>query len=342
VGLSGWVLRGGLPALSLKGTPDQRESAEVQARRHETNCGSILVVPVRSSDRLLATITAINLPEEPDFTDDDVETMMVLAFSTAMLIENAKVQADLQLSRDMSEVSLAQHSEQNDMKDKLFTILAHDLRGPVGNLSVLLGVVSETEMSVEELREVVQEGHRSATQTYNLLDNLLGWVRSQMDEVRVLHTRFLAVKSLVPVQLWMEPQAKMKQITLTLDCPEALTVAADQRMFETIIRNLVSNAVKYSHENSTITIRGKPIGDAVAIEVEDRGEGVSPEKLKELFGRRTVASTLGTQGERGSGLGLMFCADLARALGGHLEAESTVGVGSTFRLVLSDPVDGEL
>jgi signal transduction histidine kinase len=341
-GLSGWVLKGGAPALSSKLVPDPRESESVRARRRETNCGSILVVPVRNNERLLGTITAINLPDERDFDEDDVEKMMVLALSAGVLIENAKLLADVKLSRDVAEASRVQLSEQNVMKDKLFTILAHDLRGPVGNLSVLLGVVAETPMSGEDFHDILLESQRSATQTYNLLDNLLGWVRAQMDEVKVLHTRFRLYESLVSVQLWMEPQASVKNIAIRLECPPEMTVAGDQRMSETIVRNLVSNAVKYSREGSEVVIRVLNRDESVLVEVIDQGQGLPPEKLKELFGRRQVASSVGTGGERGSGLGLMFCADLARAQGGYLEAESVVSVGSTFRLVLPDPVEGEL
>jgi signal transduction histidine kinase len=327
-GLSGWVLRSGIAALSPKTNPDPR--------------GSVLIAPVRNNQRLLATITAVNPPGEHEFEEGDLETIQAFAFSAAVLIENARLLADLQLSRDLAEVSRIRLAEQNEMKDKLFTILAHDLRGPVGSLSALLGVVEDSPMSVDEIREVVHEGHRSASQTYSLLDNLLGWVRAQMDEVKVLRTRFLAARSLDSVLEWMEPQAKMKGITLELECPPEMTVTADQRMFETIVRNLVSNAVKFSAENTVVTVRGLARGEAGVVEVEDRGEGMAPERLEQLFQHRAVQSELGTRGERGSGLGLMFCADLARALGGTLEAQSTVAKGSTFRLVLPDPVEGEL
>ena len=247
----------------------------------------------------------------------------------------ARLEAELKLKAKKLE-------EQNTMKDRLFIILAHDLRGPVGNLNTLLNFISDQPMDTADFKTLVEEGKKSSSQTYNLLENLLGWVRAQIDEVVALRVRAVVFHTLVAVQDWMETQAKAKQIKIHVDCPKGLTVITDQRMFETIVRNLVSNALKFSPAGSTVTLKGRAVEGSVLVEVVDQGTGIPPEKIARLFQGQKVDSSVGTIGERGNGLGLMFCFDLARSLEGRIEVESEVGKGSTFRLIQPDMVDEEL
>ena len=130
-----------------------------------------------------------------------------------------------------------------------------------------------------------------------------------------------------------------KRIELTVEAPANLSVWVDERMLETVVRNLVSNAVKYSPAGSSVELRGRPEDGSTVIEVTDHGEGIPAEKVEHLFGSRRVESKPGTEGERGTGLGLMFCADLTATMGGQLEVTSQMGVGSTFRLSLPDRID---
>lgn len=334
-GLTGWVLREGRPALSSKETPELRESDASWRRRQETDCGGILVVPLRYNDKVLGTMTAINRLDQRDFDEEDVEVMELFADYCAIVIENTR----LFLEHKQAERSLMQ---QNAMKDKLFTILAHDLRGPIGNTCVLLSLISGQLKDSQDLSDILEEGTKSAYQTYNLTENLLGWIRGQIGEVAALQSRIAVLPCLNNVQAWLEPQAKTKHLDLVVECSPQLTVVADEGMLQTIVRNLVSNAIKYSPEGATIHVRGRAKDDSILVEVEDRGAGIPADKLATLFGVHQVDSQPGTSGERGNGLGLMFCADLAKNLAGRLEAASTVGQGSTFRLVLPDALDGEL
>lgn len=334
-GLTGWVLREGRPAISSKDHPDPRESHAVAQRRRLTNCGSVLVVPLRTNARILGTMTAINRPDQRNFDEDDAEIMALFADYCAILIENTR----LFLEQKRIERTLL---AQNAMKDKLFTILAHDLRGPIGNTCVLLGLISGQLKDSADLAEILEEGTKAAYQTYNLTENLLGWIRGQIGEVSVLRDRIPVHPSLENVQSWLEPQARAKSISLLVECPAHLTVVADEGMLQTIVRNLVSNAIKYSPEGAPIRVVGRAEEGSIVIEVIDVGAGIPEEKLTTLFGVHQVDSKPGTNGERGNGLGLMFCADLARNLGGILNAESRVGEGSTFRLSLPDALDGEL
>lgn len=234
------------------------------------------------------------------------------------------------------------YRRQNELKDRLFTILAHDLRGPIGNLGVMLGMACDQPMDSADLQEILGESRQAALRTYNLVENVLGWVRSQIEEVAALRERLPLRRPLVSVQIWLEATAKAKGVRLIVDCHESLTVVGDERMVETVVRNLVSNAVKYSPRNSIVVLRGRIDHGCLLVEVVDQGVGMPAEKVSELFENRQNKSQPGTSGEGGNGLGLMFSADLAKTLGGHLEAESVLGKGSTFRMVLPDELDGEL
>lgn len=341
-GLSGWVLQNGKSALSPKGTLDPREAPEVHQRRVQTNCGSIIVVPLKVGSRTLGTMTAINAVQEPDFTSEDVSLMEMFADYCAIVIQNART--FLQLKASHQEVdSLNKALQRRDsLKDNLFTILAHDLRGPVGNTALILDMVSDQIGSHEELGEILKLGSQSAHQTFNLLENLLSWVRSQIEGVEVLQVQVVIREVLENVIGWLAPMATKKGVRIFLDCPGYLGLKTDQATLETILRNLLSNAIKYSGVGSQILVRSRSESDRILIEVEDFGSGMPQEKVAKLFGRTKMDSQRGTSGEPGNGLGMMFCTDLAASIDGRLEAESVVGEGSTFRLVLIAPIDGEL
>lgn len=246
------------------------------------------------------------------------------------------------IQRRQYEEVTEKYRRQNELKDRLFTILAHDLRGPIGNLSVMLGMACDQPMDSADLHEILSESRQAALRTYNLVENVLGWVRSQIEEVAALRERIPLLRPLVAVQIWLEATAKAKGIHLIVDCHDSLTLVGDERMVETVVRNLVSNAIKYSPPNSSVILRGRMDHERLQVEVVDHGVGMEPDRVATLFASRQNKSQPGTSGEGGNGLGLMFSADLARTLGGHLEADSEPGKGSTFRMVLPDELDGEL
>lgn len=321
----------------LKETLDQRRAMRVWRHKDLTVGDTIVgvgwnaVVVLQDSDRVFGMLFVDNLITQKPLTRLEEEILTLYGRTVSTLI----------LSRQFAELS-EKYRSQNELKDKLFTILAHDLRGPIGNLSVTLGFACDQPMDQESLMGFLQEGRQASLRTYNLLENVLGWVRGQIEEVAALRERIPVVRSLVSVQVWLEAQAKTKGVRLVVECPESLTVVGDERMMETIVRNLVSNAVKYSPRGGTVFLRGLCTGGEIWIEVVDQGVGMPPEKVAGLFVNQQKKSAPGTAGESGSGLGLMFSSDLARALGGRMEAESEPGRGSTFRLVLADHLDGEL
>jgi len=332
-GLSGWVLREGKSALSPKGTPDPRESPSVQNRRKATHCGAIVVVPLTMAGDTFGTLTAIHKESDPDFTEADVATIELFASYCAVVIQNARHYEALKKTTREVEALNVILQKRNALKDNLFSILAHDLRGPLGNSVMLMEALLDESGLAPDLRELVSVGHEASHQTYNLLENLLSWVRSQIDETPADGEPLVVRATLDTVVDWLLPQGVRKGVSITVDCPDGLSVRADVRSFETIIRNLVSNALKYSRPHSRIDVRAK-VGEGLEVEVEDHGLGIPADKVAYLFGGKKQHSNPGTEGESGNGLGLMFCSDLAHSMGGHLEVESVEGQGSLFRLVL--------
>ena len=293
--------------------------------------GWVAMVILMDGERILGWLSVDNALRHGPLSPLQKEVLSLFGRTLGNLIQSRQYEELLRKVR-----------AQNELKDRLFTILAHDLRGPIGNIGAMLGMACDQPMDPADLKSVLEESRQAALRTYNLVENVLGWVRGQIEEVATLRERIPLNRPLIAVQIWLESPARAKGVKLVLDCHPSLSVVADERMVETIVRNLVSNAVKYSPMNSTVILRGRSDHGAMSIEVVDQGVGMPPEKIAGLFGNQQNKSQPGTAGEGGNGLGLMFSSDLARNLGGHLEAESTLGAGSVFRLVIPDEIDGEL
>jgi len=307
------------------------EDAESRSWSGVVGRGGKMIVVLADSDRVFGWLCADNALSHNTLTHLQRDGFPLYAQEVCSTLQ-----------RRLYNQVLSRYRAQNELKDRLFTILAHDLRGPIGNLASLLGMLCDHPVDRQSLDESLSEGRQAALRTYNLLENVLGWVRGQLDEISALRERIPLIRPLTAVQNWLDSSAKSKSVELVLDCHPSLTVYTDERMVETIVRNLVSNAIKYSPMAGKIILRGRNERAMVCIEVVDYGIGIPADRVAALFGKSQTKSVPGTLGEGGNGLGLMFSADLARALEGLLEVESAEGKGSTFRLRLPDVVDGEL
>lgn len=225
-------------------------------------------------------------------------------------------------------------SKENSMKDRLFTILAHDLKGPIGGLATLMAHLNSLAFEDPDVTEILGESERTAQRTYSLLESLLDWIQAHQQGTDAPWAAVAVGACLHRIRDWVESQAGPKGVAISVECPENLTVFTDERIVETIVRNLLSNAVKYSPPGSTVTVTGGEDGEGVVVSVADCGVGIDPETVTKLFGTEKVHSRPGTSDEKGTGLGLMFSSDLAKVVGGTLRVESVLGKGSTFALVL--------
>lgn len=221
-------------------------------------------------------------------------------------------------------------------RDKMYSVIAHDLRSPMASIRMVLNLavnVVSPEMVGDEIFGLLDKANRESEETHDLLDNLLKWTKSQTGRLNVVY-QDLDLDDIVPgVVDIFKMIAEMKKIDLKyLPAEEKLIVRADNDMIKTIIRNFLSNAVKFTPEGKGIEVFYTREGDFARISVRDHGVGVAPERVETIFHKGET--TYGTGGEEGSGLGLQLCQDFARKNGGEAKVESTLGEGSTFSFTI--------
>ena len=217
-------------------------------------------------------------------------------------------------------------------RDKMYSVIAHDLRSPMASirmvLNLLVNAVSKDSLG-PELFELLDKANKESEVCHDLLDNLLKWTKSQTGTLNVVLQDF-DLNDVVPGVIDIfEMIALTKKITLQYkgtDTP--LVVRADNDMLKTVVRNFMSNAIKFSPEGASIDITMTSDADFAKISVRDHGVGIAPDRIDSIFSKGET--TYGTGGEEGSGLGLQLCADFARKIGGDVLVESVVGEGSTF------------
>ena len=221
-------------------------------------------------------------------------------------------------------------------RDKMYSVIAHDLRSPMASIRMVLNLavnVVSKDIVGEEIFGLLDKANRESEETHDLLDNLLKWTKSQTGRLSVVYQE-LDLDDIVPgVVDIFRMIAEMKKIELKyIPADEKLIVHADNDMIKTIIRNFLSNAVKFTPEGKSVEVFYKREGDFARISVRDHGVGIEPDRVEAIF--HTGETTYGTGGEEGSGLGLQLCQDFARKNGGDARVESTLGEGSTFSFTI--------
>jgi two-component system sensor histidine kinase/response regulator len=217
-------------------------------------------------------------------------------------------------------------------RDKMYSVIAHDLRSPMASIRMVLNLavsVVSPDTVGEEIYNLLDKANRESEETHDLLDNLLKWTKSQTGRLNVVY-QDMDLNEVVPgvVDIFITI-AEMKKVKLQfIPNNDKFEVHADNDMIKTVIRNFISNAIKFSREDSSIEVFITRQDDFAKISIRDHGVGIAPERLDTLF--HGGETTYGTGGEEGSGLGLQLCADFARKNGGDVMVESTLGEGSTF------------
>lgn len=227
------------------------------------------------------------------------------------------------------EAQNAQLALLNQQKNKLFSLISHDLRSPFGTMISIIEVLEDAQLGVEEKLVFINNFREVASNALDMLSNLLSWSRAQMDGIKV-NLQPIAVGPLVNRVLQAQQvPANRKQIAVNLAIPPGIRVLADTNMMELVIRNLLNNAIKFTPVNGVIAISACVNGDNCKIEIKDNGAGIKPEHLQQLFTLNTI-STYGTNMEKGRGLGLYLCREFIALQNGSIQVNSIVGEGSTF------------
>lgn len=220
----------------------------------------------------------------------------------------------------------------NATKDKFFSILGHDLKSPLNSLSSFSNLLINyfDSLSKEEIQTLAKDLDKSLKNLYSLLDNLLEWARSQTGNINFAPEQFDIVAVLTDNQALLSGQAANKEITIVQEQTSPLLVSAHKPSIATVIRNLVSNAIKFTPKGGQVKIRAVLQEHVVIVSIADTGVGMSESVMKGLFRIDSKHSTLGTANEKGTGLGLVLCKDFVEKNGGKLWVESTEGKGTIF------------
>jgi PAS domain S-box-containing protein len=226
-------------------------------------------------------------------------------------------------------------------KDRFISILGHDLRSPFSGLLGLAELLTSNvrKFDIDEIEVFANYINSSAQITYNLLDNLLIWGRSQTGRIVFNPQKLNLTEICKNIHELLSASAYAKNITINYSVAEEITVFADIDMLKTILRNLVSNSIKFTEKNGEINISAVQSNSEITISVIDNGIGIKPENLNELFDISHMHTTTGTAEEEGTGLGLIICKDFVEKHGGEIEVESEPGKGSKFYFTL--PVNAE-
>jgi signal transduction histidine kinase/ligand-binding sensor domain-containing protein len=244
-----------------------------------------------------------------------------------------------QLSEVLEKLQDSEHNlaELNAAKDKFFSILAHDLRSPLNSLSGFSSLLANfaDEMSKEEIKQIAKDLEKNIKISTKYLENLLTWARSQMDNIEFKPEKLNLLQSVKTSVEFLSSNAANKQIALVMDIPENVSVFADANQLQTILTNLIANALKFTNEGGSVSIRANTYTDThIRIAVADTGVGMSASVMDKIFRIDAKHSTKGTAGEAGTGLGLLLCKEFVEKNGGQISVESVEEQGTTFYFTL--------
>lgn len=254
--------------------------------------------------------------------------------------ENKEYQAEIlnsneELYRYTQEIEKQKEelAELNNLKSKLFSVISHDLRTPLYGLRNLFKSVEQYDLPAEEIKVLIPDVVKDLHYTTDLMENLLQWAKSQM-KGESLSPQLIDMNKLIhDVQQVVRLQAENKQVYLKTKADKPVYIYADKEMIEVVLRNLISNAIKFTPKEGEVVIDLKEEEELIEVLVSDTGTGMSEEAKNKLFGDEHF-TTKGTSNESGTGLGLMICKEFLKKNGGDIHVQSELGKGSTFAFTL--------
>ncbi len=268
-----------------------------------------------------------------------VEVSAHLQFNTDGHIEIIGVSRNIEQRKAMEAEILESEKtlrELNITKDKLLTIIAHDLKNPFSSIIGFSDLMLDEaeELSVEDVRSYSKMINSASMQAYQLLENLLQWARMQQGSITFNPTTFNLHELVNGVFAILKESAIRKEIELDNQVEEEISIFADHNMINTVVRNLVSNAVKFTNTGGKIKVSAMQSPGVIQMAVEDTGLGIAPDDLSKLFSLIYNFTRPGTANEKGTGLGLILCKDFIEKHDGQIHVKSTEGVGSSFSFTL--------
>ena len=260
--------------------------------------------------------------------------VIIYLLSRSRMKEKKTQQITLQQKNEIQQQA-TKLEELNNFKDKTFSVLSHDMRGPLNAFTATMTMLDEESISKEEFAEIKPELNKQLNSLNILLDNLLKWSKSHMQGDAGVNPEQLNIYKITQENIdLVQSSASRKQITITNSMPEHTAAFADKGQVDIVIRNLINNALKFTNNGGRIDLSAKEVDNSIEIYVSDDGVGMTPEQQKKLFIIAPEKSTYGTGGEKGIGLGLLLCYEFIKANNGDIRVTSEVGKGSTFVVTL--------
>lgn len=252
-------------------------------------------------------------------------------FNKDELISRVNTHLDLKYTRDKLEKTSQHLAELNSLKDKMFSVIGHDLRSPLSSVKMTLEFLSHMVISKDDpIAENVNIMLKTTDEVFGLLENLLGWAKSQSGNLNISPEELKVHDVVNSIYLLNKANIDLKRIKFNIEIDEQHKIFTDLNTTNIVLRNLVSNAIKFTPEDGTITVATEQVDGKLRLVIKDTGVGISEEDLPKIFNSKKHHTTYGTNRESGSGLGLVLCKDFVEKNGGTVWVESEVGKGSSF------------
>ncbi len=298
-------------------------------------------------EKELALLNQEKIEQELRLNQANLQKYLMIGFSIVLIILLGSLLSRFytkkRTQRQLTEIN-ARLNELNHSKDKLFSVVAHDLRNSIAGFSTIVETLNSRydSISADNIKHYLGELAQSANALKGMLKNLLEWARSQQNNIPVRLKPIVICEVVDEVVAQAIPMAKLKGITITKQVASSFNLEADYNILETTLRNLLSNALKYSKSGSTVEISAKHQNELLKIIVSDQGVGMTPDEVNTLQNTKCFAQAKpGLDGEKGSGLGLMICKDLLQRISGSLLVESEPEKGSRFIIALPYTANNE-
>jgi len=289
-----------------------------------SNSPSWVGVPLQTPSEVIGVMVLQHYTKENVYSENDVKFLVSIGSQIAVAIERKKREEEITMKNDLLQMINAE-------KDKFFSIIAHDLRGPLSSFVGATQILTESQTLGDfEIKQITMSMKSSAVNIYNLLENLLEWSRLKRGGLHFVGQNLnlsIIVNDCIAV---LSESARKKEIGISIVIPEEIEVFADKHMLATVIRNIVSNAIKFSNPGGKVTLTAIKTDKTVEMEIADTGIGMYPELKEKLFLINEKTSRHGTAGELSTGLGLLLCKEFIDQSGGKIWVESVAGQGSAF------------
>jgi len=263
-------------------------------------------------------------------------TLLVVILLSIMIFQNIALEKQRIKAVNKLKVSEKNLKDLNNTKDKLFSIIAHDLRTPFSTIMGFSEILARNPDSLQNKDKEVIFKHLNdqIKRTLVMLDNLLNWAKAQTGQLKNIPEPINLTDLIWDTLFDLNLTAEKKNITLKFDPVAEILVKADPDLLKVVIRNLLTNAIKFSHPGGTVTTEVIPGEGSATINIADCGTGIRKEELEYLFTPGAAESKVGTAKEKGTGLGLLICKEFVEKMGGTIQVESEYGKGSVFKIIL--------